>query len=520
VEAVRGATACREVAVVGLGPVGAVLCSLLGARGIDVIAIEPDAEPAPFPRAIAADDEMLRTVLRLPGLADAAALFERGRVEVRDAAQRLITSVNFDDSLLGVSGLSFFHQPSLEGALRLALELSPTVEVRYGRRVAGLIDEPDGIRLGLDDGSAITAQWVIGCDGATSTVRRLRQIPYTGRTFSEPWLVVDVDSAAPLEHLPCFTYVLDRRRPAVNMPRPGGHRFEFMLLPGEDPQALAAPASVEPLLEPYLTPLSGDARERLRIVRTAVYTFHSRAAQRWRDGRVILAGDAAHCMPPFGGQGLGAGIGDALALAWRLEEVVRGVSPPRVLDGYEAERRPRVAGMNRTALVAGRLLTAKSRPGSAAATTALRLINSTPWIGAQFRAGALRAKPSSALPNPRVRTGTGDVQRLDDVLAAGWALLGHGDDPSRLISPATRVRLQARSAATLAVLPLGGLARGELPCAAVEDLDGSLLALWSRPFARRASARATTVLVSPNRFIVAVGDSGAIDSALDRLVHI
>ncbi|MCW2549725.1 MAG: putative 3-(3-hydroxy-phenyl)propionate hydroxylase, FAD/NAD(P)-binding [Mycobacterium sp.] len=524
-EAVRGATARCEVAVVGLGPVGAVLSALLGERGIDVIAIEPDAEPTSFPRAIAADDEMLRTLLRLPGLANAAALFERGRVEVRDAAQRLVTSVNFDESPLGVSGLSFFHQPTLERALRAALAAAPSVQVRYGRRAAELIDGPDGIRLGLDDGSAVAARYVVGCDGATSAVRRLRKIPYTGRTFSEPWLVIDVDSATDIagslfEHLPCFTYVLDRRRPAVNMPRPGGHRFEFMLLPGEDPQTLAAPASVEALLEPYLAPLSGAARQRLRIARAAVYTFHSRAAQRWRDGRVLLAGDAAHCMPPFGGQGLGAGIGDALALAWRLDEVVRDVSPPRILDGYEAERRPRVAKMNRTALVAGRLLTAETRAGSAATTTGLRLINATPWIGAQFRAGALRAKPSGALPNPRVHIGLGDTRRLDDVLAAGWALLGRGDDPSRLISKATLVRLQARSAATLAVLSPGGLARGELPCRAVEDLDGSLLALWSRGFARRGSARETTVLVSPNRFIVAVGDARAIESALARLIHI
>lgn len=507
--------------MVGLGPVGAVLSALLGQYGIDVIVIEPDVEPVPFPRAIAADDEMLRTLLQLPGLnltglADPVELFQRGRVEIRDAARRLITSVDFGETQLGVSGLSFFHQPTLERALRVAAEAAPSVQVRYGRRVIELSDEQAGIRLGLDDGSAIAAQWVVGCDGATSTVRRLRQIPYTGRTFSERWLVVDLDTPAPLAHLPCFTYVLDRRRPTVNMPRPGGHRFEFMLMPGDDAQALGSAASVQRLLEPYLAPLTPAERDGLQIVRATGYTYHSRHARRWRDGRVLLAGDAAHCMPPFGGQGLGAGIGDALALAWRLHEAVRGISSPRVLDGYEAERRPRVARMNRSALMVGRLLIARSRPGSAAVTAGLGLIDAAPWLGTKFRAGALRAGPRAPLPNPRVRTRQGDVVRLDDVVGAGWALLAREQDPSTLISAATHARLRARSATLLAVFPVNSFAPGDSPaqepaCVAVEDLDGWLLA-------RCEPGRA--VLVRPNRFIEAAGDHREIDSALTRLLHI
>jgi 3-(3-hydroxy-phenyl)propionate hydroxylase len=500
VEAVRIVSASCEVAVVGLGPVGAVLCALLGARGIDVIAVEPDPEPPAFPRAIAADDEMLRTLLQLPGLPNPVALFDTDqRVEVRNAAGRLITSVDFGGSRMGVSGLSFFHQPTLERALRTAAQTSPTVDVRFGRRVVELSDEPHGVRLGLDDGTTITAGWVIACDGATSAVRGLRRIAYTGRTFSEPWLVIDLDSSEPLTHLPCFAYVLDRRRPAVNMPRPGGHRFEFMLMPGEDPGALASASSVQQLLEPYLAPLSPTVRGALSVVRATVYTYHSRLAERWRDGRVLLAGDAAHCMPPFGGQGLGAGIGDALALAWRLEEVIRGLSEPAVLDGYEAERRPRVAEMNRTALIAGRLLTARSRAGALAATGALRLMNATPWVGARFRAGALRPPPKGSLPNPRVLTQEGVVMRLDDVLAPGWSVLGRGVDPLPLLSADSRRVLAARSAGTLVVLAPGELARADsFAGQAVEDLEGTLLALWSTANSGQA------VLVRPNRFVESV----------------
>ena len=481
----------------GLGPVGAVLCALLGAAGIDVIAVEPDPEPPTFPRAIAADDEMLRTLLRLPGLHNPTALFETGqRVEVRDASRRLITAVDFAGSRMGVSGLSFFHQPTLERALRTAAQASPSVDVRLRRRVVQLSDEPQGVRLHLDDATSIRASWLIACDGATSVVRGMRKIAYAGRTFSEPWLVIDLDSSQPLAHLPCFTYVLDRRRPAVNMPRPDGHRFEFMLMPGEDPAILTSAPSVQRLLEPYLAPLNAGQRAGLQLVRATVYTYHSRLAERWRDGRVLLAGDAAHCMPPFGGQGLGAGIGDALALAWRLQEVVRGLAPPAILDGYEAERRPRVAEMNRTALIAGRLLTARSPAGAMAATSLLRLVDTTPWLGTQFRAGALRATPKGSLPNPRVLTQEGAVVRLDDVLAPGWSVLGRGIDPLQLLSEGSRQELAARSAGTLVVLPPGGLARAvTFAGPVVEDLEGTLLALWPPADSGRA------LLVRPNRFV-------------------
>jgi 3-(3-hydroxy-phenyl)propionate hydroxylase len=513
-----------EVAVVGLGPVGCALAALLGDRGVDVIAIDPAAEPFPYPRAIAADDETLRTLLRIPGLRDPIRLFDAGRVEVRGPRGALLTTVAFEGSPLGVPGLSFFHQPSLERELRAALALAPGVRQGIGRSVIGVRDDGDGVRLSLDDGDAVTAQWVVGCDGAASVVRGQRGIAFTGRTFAEPWIVIDVDCPQPLDHLRCFTYVLDPRRPAVNMPRPGGHRFEFMVLPGEDPAAMAGPGQVELWLRPYLATLTPTERSRLQIVRAAVYAYHARTAARWRDGRVLLAGDAAHCMPPFGGQGLGAGVGDALTLAWRLDEVRRGVSPPRLLDGYERERRPRVAAMTRTALTAGRLLTATSAPRAAVTRLGLRAVDAAPVLGPRFRAGSLRAKPripapdgepcgGLPLPNPRVRTRDGRLVRLDDVLAAGWALLGRGADPWPLVGPALAEALRARGCLSLAVCHPGALAATAavaIGCEAIEDLDGTLLALWrGRP--------AAATLVRPDRFLAIVAEESQVAAAFARL---
>ena len=512
-----------DVAVVGLGPVGAAFAALLGDRGVAVIAVEPAADPFPYPRAIAADDETLRTLLRIPGMADPLRLFDAGqRVQVRGPRGTLLTTVAFDGGSLGVPGLSFFHQPSLERELRAAVSMAPTVRQRIGRTVTAVRDAPDGVRLTLDDGTAIRAQWVVGCDGAASLVRRERGIAFSGRTFAEPWIVVDLDCAEPLAHLPYFTYLLDPGRPAVNMPRPGGHRFEFMVLPGEDPAAMAAPGQVELWLRPYLAQLSAAARSGVTILRAAVYAYHARTASRWRDGRVLLAGDAAHCMPPFGGQGLGAGIGDAVTLAWRLDEVRRGLAPPSVLDGYERERRPRVAAMTRTALIAGRLLTATSPSRAAATRLGLRVVDASPIVGPRFRAGSLRATPrlpalpgeplgGSPLPNPRVRTRDGRLEQLDDVLPAGWAMLGHHADPWPLLGADLAEALRARGCRALTVCAPGGLAAvATFGCAAVEDLDGWLLELWDgRPSA--------VALVRPDRFLAAVGTQAQVAAAFERL---
>ncbi len=520
-EPADGTDARCDVAVVGLGPVGATLAALLGARGVDVIAIEPAAEPMPYPRAIAADDEMLRTMLGVPGLAEPQRLFAAGeRCDVRDARGSLLTAITFASSPLGLPGLSFYHQPSLERELRAALGRARAVRQRLGAAVTHLRDVTGGVRLALDDGAAVTAKWVVGCDGATSLVRRERGIAYTGRTFAEPWIVVDIDSPEPLGHLPCFTYALDPRRPAVNMPRPGGHRFEFMLRAGEDPAAMAASDQVARWLEPYLAPLSTAARARLKTVRIAAYTYHVRTAARWRDGRVLLAGDAAHCMPPFGGQGLGAGIGDAVSLAWRLDEVRRGLSPPGVLDEYERERRPRVAEMTRTALVAGSLLTATSAPRAAVTRLGLRAVNAAPIAGSWFRAGGLRTRPrlpvpgaarhgGRPLPNPRIRTPEGRICRLDDVLPWRWALLGNGRDPWQLIDAQLAKALAARDCVGIVV----GAREAAVPesnCLAVEDLDATLLVLWKgRPNA--------VGLVRPDRFLAAVDEASQVAAAFQRL---
>jgi 3-(3-hydroxy-phenyl)propionate hydroxylase len=506
-----------EVIVVGLGPVGAVLAVLLGQRGRRVVVVERDVEPYPLPRAVAADDEVLRVLSALPGqegLLDEVNGVQRAAFVDRD--RRVLAEMAFGETPLGMPGLAFFSQPRLERSLRRTLEQLSTVTLLTGQSVTEVRPSPSAVTVSLAGGGQLQSRYVVGCDGANSRVREVLGIPYLGRAASAPWLVVDVAVDAPLPSLPYFSYVCDPRRPSVSMPLPGGHRWEWMVLPGEDPEQLAAAESVRALLAADVDP---DA---VRVIRRAVYGFSTRMAATWRQGRVLLAGDAAHSMPPFAGQGLGAGVRDVVNLAWRLDEVLSGRAPDTLLDGYERERRPHVRAMTRLALLAGRVLQSTSASGTIAARGLLIALDGIPGLRSAFRAGRARPAPhlsrhglppgarienaGSVLPNPRVRTLEGHIQRLDTLLAERWALLARDRDPAP--PPGWP---SGRPTAALVVVEPGGFRRAAgLSTPAVEDLDGALLALLGRAGDRICVAR-------PDRFLVGVDTPVRLADALSAL---
>ncbi len=519
-----------DVLIAGYGPVGAVLAALLGGRGLSVAVVEPRHEPVPLPRAVGVDEEVLRLLVRLPGLGDLLDhVHAVGRRRILGPDQRILMDLGFGESALGMPTAAFFHQPSLERDLRAGIATLPTVQLHLGRAVTALYQDPtrgdDAVTADLDDGSRLRARWVVGCDGAASPVRRMLGIGYQGATYAQRWLVVDVTAAAPLAHLPYFSFSCDPRRPAVTMPVPGGHRWEWMLLPGEDPQRMAAPGSVRELLGPWTDP------DEVQVTRTAVYTFHARVASRWRRGRVLLAGDAAHSMPPFSGQGLGAGIRDVAALAWRLDEIVHGLAGEDLLDGYERERREHVGTVIAGAPRVGRILQTTDPTVSRLTRIALRTLDRTPGLRGALRAGAAQKRPrlpgraggplagaGLVLPNPRLRTLGGGLIRLDDLLTDAWTLIGLGGDPLSGLDPVARAWTVRRGAIAVAVVAPGGLrALAGVTCLALEDLDGTLVRLLAGsrlgrrapcvPATRFAATRfaATRVaVVRPDRFLLGV----------------
>ncbi len=388
-----------DVAIVGLGPTGATLANLCGMWGLRTVVFERSTAPYPQPRACHLDAEIARVLQHL-GLEDELhrLLTVSAGMEYVDAAgARLFTFEGFErEPLLGWHEDYVFVQPELDGVLRVALEQYAHVEVRLG------VDAPplDELRR--------TARFVVACDGATSAVRDQLGTELIDLGYDERWLVVDVmlhDPAVPA--LPgIIQQVCDRRRMATFVPSHGRHRrWEFRLADDE------LVPDVWRLLAPW-----GITKDLADLVRAATYRFHALEAERWRDGDVFLAGDAAHQMPPFMGQGLCSGVRDAANLAWKLAEVVHGQSPDALLDTYEAERRPHVAAVTALSIEAGRLITRLSIDPSAVPEPDRP--DPTRWsrlpgldLGGAFPVG-------HQLPQP---------DRLDESLPDGWVWVAADD---------------------------------------------------------------------------------------------
>ncbi|MEU4620336.1 FAD-dependent monooxygenase [Actinoplanes sp. NPDC023801] len=470
------------VIVAGMGPVGALLASLLGSRGVPTVVIEPQHGPYPKPRAAVLDAEAIRALTLVPGLPPfetwATAVDRNG---VMDARHRPLFMVEQTARVFGHPQVARLDQPALEAGLRAAATGTGHVRILAGRSVTGVEQDDDEVTVVLDDGSRVTGQWLAGCDGLGSAVRTAAGIGFPGDTYPQPWLVVDARNRETGETPSSVAFVLDPDRPCVAMSQRDRRRWEWMLLPGEDPDRMTAEETVRSLVGAWVEPGGLD------IERTAVFTFHARTADRWRAGRVLLAGDAAHVMPPFAGAGLGMGIRDAAALAWRLADVAGGADP-ELLDGYEQERRPDVERMTAMASRMGRIVQSRSRTTVRLVRLVLRLL--APLAGAGARPLPARRLSRSvagplpgagrALPNPRVSVGGGPPQRLDEVIGYRWAYIGHGCDPRS-------VTTGIPAGVALVALDHPDPAPG---CLAMTDLDGLL------------TARAGTVTVArPDRFL-------------------
>ena len=228
-----------------------------------------------------------------------------------------------------------FNQPLVEQLLdRRGREIG--VDLRRGVDVIGLDQRGAGAVVRGADGTKVSARYVVGCDGANSTVRKLTEVPVADLGFFYDWLIVDVVLDEPRVFDPINLQVCDPARPTTAVSGgPGRRRWEFMRLPHESLDELNEEARAWELLAPWdVNP--GNAR----LERHAVYTFSACYAEQWRADRVFLAGDAAHLMPPFAGQGMCSGLRDAANLAWKLDLVLGDVAADALLDSYQSERLP------------------------------------------------------------------------------------------------------------------------------------------------------------------------------------
>jgi flavoprotein hydroxylase len=422
------APAAVDVAIVGYGPVGATLAILLGQQGRTVVVLEKWPEPYPLPRAVHFDDEVGR-IFQSCGVGDQLRrITEPAEIyEWRNATgTTLLRFGRLSDQPLGWPLSSMFNQPALEGLLDQRARALPTVEIRRGIEVCDLAQDDDCVSVRTTNGEEVRAQYVVGCDGANSTVRELAAIPVHDLGYFYDWLVVDVilDDARVFD--PLNTQVCDPARPTtVVSGGPGRRRWEFMRLPHESLDELNDERRAWELLA------SWDVNPRnARLERHAVYTFRARYAEQWRAGRVLLAGDAAHLMPPFAGQGMCAGVRDAANLAWKLDLVLTDRAPDALLDTYEAERLPSARAAIDFSMELGKVICvpdadeAAARDAAMAAAVTEELMDAPPLPG--LLAGLVH--PGSQHGGAVWVQPVLDGRLLDDAHGAGWRLVTTAND--------------------------------------------------------------------------------------------
>jgi 2-polyprenyl-6-methoxyphenol hydroxylase-like FAD-dependent oxidoreductase len=414
-----------DVVIVGYGPVGAALAIMLTQLGRTVVVLERWPEPYPLPRAVHFDHEVGR-ILQMCGVGnELRSISERAEVyEWRNAAGTVLLRFGqVGDGPSGWPASSMFNQPALEGLLdERARQLG--VDVRRGVEVTSIDQRDDRIVIG-----DLTARYVVGCDGANSTVRALVDAPVTDLGFFYDWLIVDVVLDEPRVFDPINLQVCDPARPTtVVSGGPGRRRWEFMRLPHEPPDELNCEERAWELLAPWDVHLGNAALER-----HAVYTFNARFAERWRTGRVLLAGDAAHLMPPFAGQGLCAGLRDAANLAWKLDLVARGLASESLLDTYQSERLPSAKAAIEFSVELGKVICVPDPADAAARDEAMAA-----GVDGTAAAPGLPDITSGLIHRTAAHAGAQFVQGrvdgelFDDVHGNGWRLVLHGLEPAAI----------------------------------------------------------------------------------------
>ena len=420
-----------DVAVIGFGPVGAVLAGLLGKHGLRVLVIEKEEAVFPLPRAAHVDHTGLRTIQEI-GCLDAILpkMIRNKRLDLVDSKHHLLARIPADqESVSGLPTSVYFYQPEFDTALRNAAASFPNVEIRLNTEMVGLEPGPKGVvvrtRTPAEETESVSASWVVGCDGAWSPVREAMGIKLTNFDFDEKWLVLDLkvdvsQTDVPTDHV---VEVCDPSRPHLSTPiSHGRQRFEFMLLPGEDPEKMKQENVVTKLLRSWLPP------ESYRVERAAVYSFHGLVAERWRSGRVFIAGDAAHQTPPFLGQGMCAGLRDVSNLAWKLARVVNDGAPEKLLDTYEAERSPHAVKVIEAAIRIGKVICELDPAKAAERDRLLRAEDSAVREGLSFTLPRLE-------PGPLIQDGGGALfvqptvngARLDDLIGSRFLVLARSE---------------------------------------------------------------------------------------------
>lgn len=517
-----------DVAVVGAGPVGLTAALLLADGGARVALLDAAEAPMDLPRAISIADETFRTMDRL-GLADALkaeSLLGTGS-RYFGLNDRPLASSKPVPSRIGHPAKSQFDQPVLEDLLWERAREHLHIEFLAGAKVNSISQMVNGVSVGFQSAlgaGEVAASWLVGADGGRSFVREALGIDLVGSTQQERWIVIDLLNV-PGTREPYAEFHGNGTRPYVLVPGIKGRlRLEFMLFDDEDADVMTAPAKILELSRPFHP---GIGPEDVR--RAVVYVAHQRIARSYRSGRSFLIGDAAHLMPPFSGQGLNAGLRDALNLSWKLLEVLRGVGTDRLLSTYESERRTHAAKMVKVSRRTGAVVMAVGALKTNVRDLAFRMVSLIPAVhrylgsmrfitppdyrkGVAIRPGRnidrrVAAWVGFALSQPAVTDHQGSTAALDAHLGDGWSLLTLAAEG---MQPTARQPFWSALGATR--LHLAGT-----PATSTEVDGGPLLVDADRLLAVPGLAKPHTVVVRPDRYVAAVFTDENEQSVINQL---
>jgi 3-(3-hydroxy-phenyl)propionate hydroxylase len=518
-----------DVAIVGFGPVGAILANLLGRDGLSLVIVDQMADIFDKPRAINIDHEVMRA-LQSVGLAAAVDRIVTPHLgtDFRGLDDRLIKIFEPIEPPFPLHWTPnvMFIQPEFEPILRDGARRFAGVDIHLGCKALRAEQVGDQVELDIEaqEGAPIQtlrANYLVACDGAASPIRKQLQIGQDSLDFDEWWTVVDAWLKWPTKLPRRTTQFCLPSMPTTYVVGPRQlRRWEFKQLPGEHPADFEDRDVVRRRLAPFVDPDAID------LWRVATYRFHALVARRWRQGRIFLAGDAAHQMPPFMAQGLCCGVRDAFNLGWKLSGVLRGAYPESLLDTYEQERKPNILELTAITKELGEII-GELDPAAAAErdqrlgeeldsgrsqTIRQKLIpDLTGGLIAQDEQGRPSAAAGSLLLQPEIRLADGTSALLDDVIGDRFAVITLGLAPAEWLASAARRALARFGAAVLALRPRHD--HGDEPggMAVFTDMTG-LLERWM------VEGGIAAVIVRPDKFIFGVaGDAATLNSLCQDL---
>jgi 3-(3-hydroxy-phenyl)propionate hydroxylase len=507
-----------QVVIVGAGPVGLTIANYLGIYGIDTIVLEQLDSLIDYPRAIGVDDEGLRT-MQAVGLVDKVlphtTPFHWMRFET--AKGRCWASIEPRTDEFGWPRRNAFIQPLADRILYEGLARFPHVRVLFSHTLRDFTQDEEGITLAAAGPSGepvvLRAAYMVASDGGRSGVREKEGITFDGKTAPNQWMVVDVRNDP--VGTPNITMHCDPKRPYVSAALPHGiRRFEFMVMPGETEESLNRPEVMRGLLAKMV-----DNPDDVELIRQRVYTHNARLASRFRSGRVVLAGDAAHIMPVWQGQGYNSGLRDAANLGWKLALVAKGIAAPTLLDTYDRERRSHARAMIDLSVLAGKLFAPPKAWMGRVRDGITWLLNYMPPVKRYFL--EMRFKPipritdgavvfpaqrNKACPvgklfiQPHVLLDDGRKVLLDEVTGANFAVVAWSTDPTRRMSPeALEIwrRLGAIFISVKPVVQLGDALEDHPDVVTVGDVTGRLKEWFG-------SHPQSVAFIRPDRFVAAM----------------